>query len=380
MFMFFGNRFKGLFILITLFFYSVNGGQQSIPLFKEYPALASKIDYADLGGLPTPVKKMKRLGKELGHEHLYVKNDGVIGNKQRKLAFLLGNAKKRGFKAVVSRGYAGSNHTCATSVYAKKLSLKCACVHIHQEPTAYAQRNLARSFRAGAEIQVFDTNKEMAAAFEEKKAQGYYPIVTGGSSVLGTLGFVNAAFELKQQIKWGKIPEPDYLFVGIATSGTAAGLALGLRLAGLKTQVVPVAIRPGIGDAALCRLFNSTLKLLQKADQNILCNELQSGEIRFNKEFAGEKYAVITPQAHAAISLLNDKEHIKLDGTYSGKVFAAFIDAAQRPEFKDKKLLFWNTFYAGTSGNALKKVDHKDLPEGYHRYFELSLQELDLGF
>lgn len=56
----------------------------------------------------------------------------------------------------------------------------------------------------------------------------------GGSSALGTLGFVNAAFELKGQIKSGAMPEPDHIFVACGSMGTAAGLLIGCTLTGLN--------------------------------------------------------------------------------------------------------------------------------------------------
>ena len=78
-----------------------------------------------------------------------------------------------------------------------------------------------------------------------KLKQGYFPLYVspGGSSPLGVTGYVNAAFELKEQITQGKMPEPDCIYVALGTMGTAAGLTLGVKAANLKSRVVSVRAR-----------------------------------------------------------------------------------------------------------------------------------------
>ena len=46
----------------------------------------------------------------------------------------------------------------------------------------------------------------------------------GTGSSLGTIGFVNAIFELKTQIDEGIVPEPDAIFIPGGSTGSAAGL------------------------------------------------------------------------------------------------------------------------------------------------------------
>ena len=65
-----------------------------IPLFKQYPSLKEKLPYVQLGEFPTPIFHLNQLGREVGAEQLYLKNDGVSGlnyggNKIRKLGFIL---------------------------------------------------------------------------------------------------------------------------------------------------------------------------------------------------------------------------------------------------------------------------------------------------
>src|SRR5919199_4114314 len=67
-------------------------------------------------------------------------------------------------------------------------------------------------------------------------------VPAGGSSPLGALGHVNAALELAEQVRRGHRPAPARLVVPFGTGGTAAGLALGLALAGLEATVVAVGL------------------------------------------------------------------------------------------------------------------------------------------
>src|SRR3989442_304956 len=75
--------------------------------------------------------------------------------------------------------------------------------------------------------------EEQVRTFEQLHGAPLYVIPFGGTSTIGTAAYVNAAFELKQQISDGLMPELDYIYVALATMGTAAGLALGLKVARL---------------------------------------------------------------------------------------------------------------------------------------------------
>ena len=81
-------------------------------------------------------------------------------------------------------------------------------------------------------------------ALAASRLRGERPMLvpSGGSSWRGNLGFVSAGLELAAQVEAGALPEPAQLFVAVGTGGTAAGLALGLRLGGLATRIVAVRV------------------------------------------------------------------------------------------------------------------------------------------
>lgn len=352
----------------------------NIPLFIKYPHLSKTIPYLNLAKLPTPITKLNEISKDVGHNNLYFKNDAESGelfggNKIRKLCFLLAWAKLHKAELVLTCGGAGSNHSTATIGCSRLIGLPCEAFLSEQRPTSYARRNLLLSTLYGGAISIYPTfnaRQEAILARATSCDKKVFYIPGGGSTARGSLGFVNAAFELADQVKDGQLPKPDYLLVGAGSNGTAAGLGLGLCLAGLKTQVVAI-----------------TTTSMPKADFLIDCEALYTDMLALLKipipasiqypiyvdSYFGEAYADLTPKTAAALDLLNRREKIKLDGTYAGKAFAAFLDLAKAKENNNKVILFWNTFCT----SSLEQLGYKILPIGFHHYFTAPLQIGDLG-
>ena len=97
-------------------------------------------------------------------------------------------------------------------------------------------------------------------------------VFAGGSNAAGTIGYVNAAFELKEQIDDGEIPEPTVVFCPLGSGGTLAGLSLGFALAGLQIRAVGVRVAEShLGLFQACtkrtveKLMNKTYIYLKKS-------------------------------------------------------------------------------------------------------------------
>ena len=178
------------------------------PLFENWPTLADRLPYVALGEFPTPIIRLERLGRDIGLDQLYVKNDGLSGrvfggNKIRKLEFTLGQALRVGAKEVMTFGAAGSNHALATAVCARQVGLRSISLLTPQPNARYVQRNLLMSYHCGAELHHYPNRRLRALGarlqlLRHRLLTGRYPLVIppGGSSPLGVMGFVNAAFEL----------------------------------------------------------------------------------------------------------------------------------------------------------------------------------------
>ena len=251
-----------------------------IPLFAKFPNLKDRLPHTPIGSFPTPVARLEGLSRETGASGLFVKCDdesGRIygGNKVRKLEFLLADAVRQKAARVITTGAAGSNHALATAVYAKAAGLKATLVLFDQPTSSLVRNNLLMDAYCGADMVFEETFGKLAARFPEivksyEALDGHVPYVipAGGSSPLGAVGYVNAAFELKGQIDRGTLPEPEAIFLPLGTMGTAAGLMLGLKAAGLGSRVVAVRVVPPVvaNSGKLAALFDETLTLLRGLD------------------------------------------------------------------------------------------------------------------
>lgn len=365
-----------------------------IPLVEYYPLLAYKLSYASLGQFPTPVGRLDRAGGDIGVDHLYIKRDDLSGkvyggNKVRKLEFLLGHALHTKAKEVLTFGFAGSNHALATAIHAKQVGLKSISMLMPQPNAHYVRRNLLMSHYCGAELHQYPNIPLLAMGtiyqlMRHKLRQGHFPLIIppGGSSPLGAIGFVNAAFELKEQITEGKAPEPDLIYIALGTMGTAVGLILGLKAAKLKGRVVSVRIieEKFANVRKMVKLFHKINSLLHSLDPSFPQFEFSEKDIHIRHGCFGQRYALFTKEGMEAVSRMEKNEGIKLDGTYTGKAFAALIDDVKKQDLRDKVILFWNTYNSRDFSNVITTVDYRQLPRCFHGYFEEEVQPLDRRF
>ncbi len=369
-----------------------------ITLFKQYPLLEEKLPYISLGEFPTPVQKLERLGTELGVGHLYIKRDDLSGklyggNKPRKLEFILGSAMRSGAREVVTFGGAGSNHALATAIYARQAGLKSISMLMPQPNALYVRNNLLMSHYSGAKLHSCGAQLEsvwnmplvyLATIYQLLRCRfksGCFPriIPPGGSSPLGVIGFVNSAFELKEQIDNGDMPEPEYIYVACGTMGTAAGLILGIRAAKLKCRVVSVRVTSEkfVNTKSMLKLIDRTNSLMHSLDASFPIFEFSKPDIDIRHDYFGKQYALFTKEGMAAVSLIKDLEGVNLEGTYTGKTLAAFIDDAKSGRLGSSTILFWNTLNSRDFSDAISNIDYHDLPSCFHHYFEDEVQPLD---
>jgi D-cysteine desulfhydrase len=322
-------------------------------LFKRFPELAAKLPYIALGALPTPVERAEKLGAALGIRDLYIKRDDLAGetyggSKIRKLELLLAEARFLGKTRVITFGGSGSNHAVATALYAQKLGMKATLMLLPQPINAEVRHRLLAAKHFGAEIRVGPISSrsraaEAARALQEDGREPYW-IEMGGSSPLGNVGLVNAAFELKEQVDAGQMPEPDFLYIALGTMGSAVGLMLGVKAAGMKTVVVPVrASSPDTSsEAKLAAMFKETNALLRALDPAfpLIALDAPGGGVRGG--YLGKGYGIPTLKGTRAMAVFKEHTGVDLEPTYTGKTFAAVMDDAN--VLAGKVVLFWNTF------------------------------------
>ncbi|MHA1732926.1 MAG: 1-aminocyclopropane-1-carboxylate deaminase/D-cysteine desulfhydrase [Promethearchaeota archaeon] len=355
-------------------------------LFERYPDLEAKLPWVKLGPMRTPVTRMTGVEAELGLTSLWVKRDDLSaplygGNKPRKLEFILADALAKGKRKVITFGGIGSNHTVANAIYCQEVGLKPISGLVDQPLTPHVRKNLLLDLYYGSEFIYAHgyLGLVLKALWKALKTRKMYIMMPGGSIPVGTVGFVNAALELKMQVDGGAMPEPDYLFVACGSTGTAAGLALGLKLAGLKTKVVAVQVADPMFTnlKAVLKLAGKTLKLLRERDPAVPRVEVDN--VLFDDEHFGGEYGLPTRECVEAVHLVR-KDGLEIETTYTGKAFSCLVSYAREKKLPlgEKTVLFWNTFNTRDFSDVLAKVDYHDLPEKLHWVFEQPLPDFGL--
>jgi 1-aminocyclopropane-1-carboxylate deaminase/D-cysteine desulfhydrase-like pyridoxal-dependent ACC family enzyme len=359
-------------------------------VFEAFKGLAERMPWTPLGEYPTPVEKMSGVCDAAGLSALYIKRDDLSspqygGNKVRKLEFLLADARAKGYGELLTFGAVGSNHVLATVIHGERLGMRTVAVLMPQPNAAYVRKNLLLDFAHGARFIVTGSPAEqaigfiegMGAGFDREKKRFPYVIPPGGSNVRGTVGYVDGALELKAQVDAGLLPEPDFIFVTYGSGSTAAGLLLGARIAGLRSEVVTVRVV----DKLMCNRYilahhvNATARFLSEHGRGPEARQMHPRDILFVDDFAGPTYATFTPEGMDAVELARACDGITLEGTYTGKTFAAALDFLKRNGLEKRTALFWDSYNSADLSADIEGIDYRDLPEGLHKYFTDPIQD-----
>lgn len=349
-------------------------------LFKVYPELEKKLAWIALGDFPTPVQPLQHMG----HANLWIKRDDLSspvygGNKVRKLEFILGHAKKkRKSTKVITFGGIGSNHGVATAIYCKKLGISCKLLLFWQPVTEQVQNNLLLLNKNETELVYKKTLWKTVFwyyLFERLKHPAAYFVFAGGSNLVGTIGYIDAAFELKAQIERYEMAEPTVIFCALGSGGTLGGLSLGVQLAGLKTKVIGVRVCGShLGPFQACtsgtvyKLMQSTYKLLRRNTHKLPDIIISPPQIL--QDYIGEGYGFPTLKGNTAYHKAREKENIVLDPTYTAKTFAAVIDYCQEPRLDSGPILYWHTYNSVDFSKQAASVNYRELPETLQPFIE----------
>jgi D-cysteine desulfhydrase len=314
-----------------------------------------------LGEGPTPVR---RLGGAVarGRAEVWLKDDGAYarhgGNKARKLEWLLGEARRRGARTVITGGALGTNHGLATALYARELGLRAVLVLVPQPEDEHVRRQLgliratgAVVHRAGGPARGF---ARAAALLARHSPPLPYLILPGGSTPRGCVGYVEAGLELGRQVRAGELPEPGRIVVAVGSGGTAAGLLLGLRLAELRSRLVCVLVNDltPVSAAGVARMARRTGSLLRRRGAAIAKIPLGADEVELRREWLGEGYGHPTSEATAATEVFASAG-VTLDPVYTAKAGAALLALNGSGALGDGPVLYWHTYGGGHAGADL---------------------------
>ncbi|MCP4431719.1 MAG: D-cysteine desulfhydrase [Gammaproteobacteria bacterium] len=323
--------------------------------------------------LPTPLEPMTRLSEHLGGPNLWIKRDDCTGlssggNKTRKLEFLMADAVEKKADTIITQGATQSNHARQTTAIAAKLGMPC---HVlledrtgYEDPAYVYNGNVLLDQLHGSTISKRPADTDMNAAMEELAQQlrddgsNPYIIPGGGSNEIGALGYVNAAVELTTQANDQSL-RIDHLVHATGSSGTQAGLVLGMEATNSGIPVYGVGVR-----APRQKQEEMVFGLAQRTAEFMGLNPdiVKRERVVANSDYVGDGYGLPTNAMVEAVKMMAQYEGILLDPVYSGKGFSGLIDLIRKGHFrKGENVVFLHT---GGSISLFGYPDVFDLP-GY---------------
>ncbi|HTR79634.1 MAG TPA: pyridoxal-phosphate dependent enzyme [Gemmatimonadaceae bacterium] len=311
----------------------------TLPLLRRFPGLA-RLPRRALGRFPTPIHQAEGLAPGLWIKRDDLSAAPVGGNKVRALEFLFGAVEPG--RRLVTVGATGSTHALSTAVYGRLIGARASVGLWAQEANQTAGRVAMRIQSEADAVRSFKTPVGAMAWASWRRATGFTWIPAGATSPLGILGHVNAGLELADQIHGGEVPMPARIVVALGTGGTAAGILLGLRIAGIGSPVIGAQVVSRVVARAgrVVRLANAAARLIERYDASRL-PRVDRGMLRIDRDVFGGAYGRELPRGHALARRLGALEGIELDATYTEKALAAAVARCD-----GAPTVFWLTFDA----------------------------------
>jgi len=307
-----------------------------------------------VGTYPTPVEAWPSLSTS--RCSLWIKRDDKThalygGNKVRKLELLIPHALALGKRRIVTIGAAGSHHVLATSVFGARAGLLVEAMLVPQRNTKHVEESLRADLTQGLVAHPARTFVGAAIGLLVRSMGDAYMVPMGGSNVVGSMGYVQAARELAAQVRSGAMPEPDWIVVTVGSGGTAAGIAAGLAAEGMKSRVLGVIVAdPPFAVRWLTRhLMRRCYARANGTDPRALRDR-----IVFTTDYLGAGYGEPTPAGEAALRTASELG-LHLDLTYTAKTFAAAVDHTRALEAGT--VLYWHTLSSAPMAPLVSDIE-----------------------
>lgn len=276
------------------------------------------------------------LREDLNHE-------SISGNKYRKLKYNILEAKRLGYKKIITFGGAYSNHIAATAAAAKLNNLDAIGIIRGEEISNSIQQNATLLFAQEQGMLFKFVSREEYRLKDEIKYLNqlkaiypdYYIIPEGGTNSLAIKGC--------EEILHDECNEFNYITTAIGTAGTISGI---LNSSKIKQKILGFpALKGDFFSEEIC-------KLTERRNFNIINNY----------HFKG--YGKVDDHLIDFINEFKDNTNILLDPIYTGKMMFGIIDMIKANCFKkgDKILAIHTGGLQGIDGiNQIRKRKNKTI-------------------
>lgn len=313
--------------------------------------LIKDIPHLNFSILPTSIHKLENLSEKY-NSNIYCMRDDLTGfafggNKTRKLDYLIADAIAQKVDTLLAVGANQSNFCRITAAYGAASGLEVQLLLSgKKEKNPTANLYLDHLFNAVVNhtdaFENAEVEKESLQLEAEliKLGKKVYRMPLGGSTPLGTLGYLKAFDEILSFSKKNKITF-DYIFLASSSGGTQAGLVLGKMISNWHGDIISISV--GLSAIELHSIVDNMAK---KTAQML---NIAPSETKFNvdENYIGEKYGAYTEAGKNAIKEFAMNEGILLDNVYTGKAAAGMLDYIK----KDKINKSGNILFIHTGGN-----------------------------
>ena len=231
-------------------------GERGIFRFRDFfPEPPGLVKYRSLNEGNTPLLCLESLGKELGIERLYAKNEGVnpTGSfKDRALAYAVNRAAALGRTDIVVAST--GNASASACAYGASLGLK--SLAIVPESTPNAKVGQALTYGAKVIRVPGSCSYSFALAGRIAKEYGFYNVTTTYINPFTVEGYKSAAYEIFLQME----ELPDWVLVPIGAGPFLAGIGMGfeeMKSIGMIEKVPKLAGIQAAGCSPIARAFAS---------------------------------------------------------------------------------------------------------------------------
>lgn len=312
-----------------------------VPLANQ-PTRGHWLRYGDALGTKIWLKRDDHTGSEL------------MGNKVRKLEYLMAEALAQKATHVITCGGEQSNHARATAMAAAQLGMQSLLILRTDDPDRppAATGNILLDRLVGAKLQWIsrpawrDRNRLLAEAADRVRAEGGTPYIVpeGGSNALGSWGYIRAMRELANDL--GEIASPEApvtVVYACGSGGTGAGLILGAKLFDLAARGIRVAGVNVCDDRPY--FINAISAICDDAEARWqLGANVTADDIDIVDGHVGLGYAKSRPEELATIRDVCRSDGVVLDPVYTGKAFHGVVtELRKNPTRFGKAVAFIHT-------------------------------------